>query len=290
MIGWILFSATLAILSFCETPPGTHPQHAESPRQLVPAVQINVDGTVTIKANGLSLQTLLDALSPVCPIDLRIDGALRTRPIIVETINSTPTRAVAEILKASGLDHVMGECGTGSRAMRIAAGESGKGPVTNTAAAPDPDDPIAKDVLLPPLPAGPPPEPEEREDPSSPSTVTIPTARVGNPSLAPGEITGAQLVERLAPLPSPDTTIIEVPFTDASGQPYVQVRPPKQAPVTLPFPDADGQTVEVPASTAPRAVKADFPVVKPGAPATPAPTRSNNPADKQRPPGRDWPR
>ncbi|MEO5898082.1 MAG: hypothetical protein ABIS06_20530, partial [Vicinamibacterales bacterium] len=101
-------------------------------------------------------------------------------------------------------------------------------------------------------------------------------------SLSPGEITGAQLLGQLVPRPTPESALIDVPFTDAAGQPYVQVGAPRQAPVTLPFPGAEGQIVEVPASTAPRAAKADFPVVKPGAPAPAAKTRSDNPADKPR--------
>ncbi|MEO5897311.1 MAG: hypothetical protein ABIS06_16600, partial [Vicinamibacterales bacterium] len=103
MSGWILFSATIAVLSSWQTPAFIQLQPAGPPRQPAAAVQIHGDGTVTIRASGVPLQTLLDALSPVCHTELRIDAALRTRSIMVETIRSTPTGAVLEILKASGL-------------------------------------------------------------------------------------------------------------------------------------------------------------------------------------------
>ena len=75
------------------------------------------------------------------------------------------------------------------------------------------------------------------------------------------------MVERLAMQPGAEGAVIELPFTDQNGRPYLQVRPANsRTEATLPFPDANGNLVVVPIPPGPRSQTADFPVVRPDAP------------------------
>jgi hypothetical protein len=236
----------------------------------VPAVRINANGTVSIKADAVAVHALLEALQPVCAMDVRLDPKVAARAVSIEVADLAPGAAVGEVLKASGLDFAMHtRCGTTAQPTLVVVRESGGGPPDIRAAEVDPDDPRVKAVQLPPLPAGPPPEPEKREDPNTPTPVTVLGIQDERRELAPGEITGAQLVERLAPRPKSNSPVIELPFTDENGQPYLQLRPPKSTTMILPFPDANGNLVEVPIPTGPRSQTADFPVVNPRPPAAP---------------------
>jgi hypothetical protein len=289
---------TAVLMSVCICQVGAQAPQAD--RAAAPsAVRINADGTVSVKADGMTVQALLEALEPACPIQVRLDAKAAARAVSIEVSDVAPAAAVGEVLKASGLDFAMHtRCGTLAQPALVVVRVAGDGPMVSLAPHGDPDDPSVKRALmeLSPLPAGPPPEPEKRDDPDKPGAATI----VGLPDerrqLAPGEVTGAQMVELLAVRPAQKAAaaaapVIELPFTDENGQPYLQLRPPKAGTMILPFPDANGNVVEVPIPTGPRSKRADFPVVNPPAPdasggqgtgSTPAAT---NPAGARRPGG-----
>ena len=129
---------------------------------------------------------------------------------------------------------------------------------------------MAEESLL--LPAGPPPEPAKRDDdPDNRPPGALVAVSNEKHEAAPGEVIGARMVEMLAVRPGQKaaaaaSAVIELPFTQENGQPYLQLRPPKSGTVILPFPDANGNLVEVPIPTGPRSQTADFPVVNPRAP------------------------
>ena len=147
---------------------------------------------------------------------------------------------------------------------------------------------------MPAAPAGPPPEPEKRDDPGTNSAITVTGTQNAERVLAPGEVTAAQMVELLArrpPAASSNSAVIELPFTNENGQPYLQLRPPKSGTVLLPFPDANGNPIEVPIPAGPRKPRIDFPVYSPdptdasGGKTTGSAPASKNPGDTRRPGG-----
>ena len=282
-------TGALVVVLTCAVPSGAaaqaSPAGAVAP---IGVVRVNADGTVSINAAGLSVQAVLEQLRPVCAMELRFDEKTAARPVTLEIANLPPAAAVREVLKASGLDFAMNlACGTPEKPMRVVAREAGSGPLAWSAPPPDPDDPQTKAVQDPPLPAGPPPEPEKRdEDPAPPTPGGIVPVKAPERELAPGELTGSQIAERLAPQPRSTAPVIELPFTDANGRPYLQVRPPDAGKVGyLPFPDANGNLVVIPIPDGPRPQKADFPVVRPDAPAAPVNDGPKNPGDARRPGG-----
>jgi hypothetical protein len=204
------------------------------------------------------------------------------------------------VLKSSGLDFAMHtRCGTLTQPALVVVRLAGDGPIVSLAPRVDSDDPRVKQAIADELPVpvpGPPPEPEKREDPDTPAGGTVLAGPDDRRELAPGEVTGTQMVELLAVRPgqraaAAASPVIELPFTDANGQPVLQIRPPKSPTVILPFPDANGNLVEVPIPTGPRPQRVDFPVYQPDAagkssvkPAVP-PAGSANPADARRPGG-----
>ena len=137
-------------------------------------MRVATDGTVSVKADGVAVRTLLDALQPACAMDLRVDAAAGARAVSIEVANVTPVAAIGEIVKASGLDFAMqARCGTAERPTLVVLRESGGGPVASRPSAQDPDDWRVKAEVLPPLPAGPPPEPEHRDELDGTSPVGV---------------------------------------------------------------------------------------------------------------------
>jgi hypothetical protein len=278
--------------------PGICAQAPHTERAAAAAVRVSPGGTVSVRADGVPVQSLLEALQPVCPMDVRLDPKVAARSVSIDVEDLSPAAAVGAVLKASGLDFAMHtRCGTLEKPALVVVREGGNGPIPQPAPRVDPDDPRVKRVAVdeePPLPSeGPPPEPEKRDDPAAPPPITIIGGASEQRELAAGEVTGKQMLEQLAPQPRSNSAVIELPFTDQNGQPYLQIRPPKSSTVVLPFPDANGNLVEVPmpAQTGPRPQRADFPVYQPppagaagsktGSP-SPGPV---NPADGKRPGG-----
>lgn len=277
---------------------------AQAPQTAMPAgstaVRVNTDGTVSVKADGVAVQALLEALEPVCPIQVRLDAKAAVSAVSLDVSDLDPADAVGAVLRSSGLDFAMHtRCGTPTQPALVVVRLAGDGPIVSLAPRVDSDDPRVKQAIADALPLpvpGPPPEPEKREDPGTPGGGTVLAEPDDRRELAPGEVTGTQLVELLAVRPGQKAAaaaspVIELPFTDANGQPVLQVRPPKSPTVILPFPDANGNLVEVPIPAGPRRQKADFPVYQPDAagksgaqPAAP-PAGSANPADARRPGG-----
>jgi hypothetical protein len=269
-----------ALMSVCVCQVGAQTMQTER-AAVTPAVRIHANGTVSIKADGSTVQALLEALEAACPIQLRLDVKAAKRPVSIDVSDLAPAAAVGAVLQASELDFAMHtRCGTLERPALVVVRLAGDGPTVSLAPRADPDDPGGKRALLeelPALPAGPPPEPEKRDDPDQPGggmVIGVPDERR---ELAPGEVTGAQMVELLAVRPGQKAAaaaspVIELPFTDANGQPYLQIRPPKSNTMILPFPDANGNLVEVPIPTGPRSRTADFPVANPPAPGAPGGT------------------
>ncbi len=263
-------------------------------RTAVPAaspVRVNPDGTVSIAAAGVAVAILLERLQPVCAMVVRLDGAAGARPVSIEVSGLEPIAAVGAVLKASGLDFAMrARCGTLAQPSLVVVRESGGAPIDLRPREASPDDPAVKAQELPPLASASSPE-EEREDRDTPGPITIGGGSATR-ELAPGELTGPQLLERLAPQPPSNATVIELPFTDQNGHPYLQVRPPgPRTTATLPFPDANGNPIEVVIPPGPRPQTIDFPVANPAGPGVPAgkptdgSTRPVNPADTRRPRG-----
>jgi hypothetical protein len=261
----------------------------QSDRQVPPTpVRVNANGTVSIKADGVAVQVLLEALEAACPIQLRLDAKAAARPVSIDVSDLPPADAVGAVLKVSELDFAMHtRCGTIAQPALVIVRLAGDGPIVSVAPRVDPDDPRVKRALaedVPPMPAGPPPEPEKRDDPEkSGGAGTL----IGMPSekreLAPGEVTGARMVELLSVTPAQkaaasSSPVVELPFTNDNGQPYQQIRPPKSNTVILPFPDANGNLVEIPVPTGPRPTTAGFPVVNPpGANSAPGKPPENAP-------------
>jgi hypothetical protein len=251
-------------------------------------VRVNANGTVSIKADGVAVQVLLEALEAACPIQLRLDAKAAARLVSIDVPDLAPAEAVGAVLKASELDFAMHtRCGTIAQPALVIVRLAGDGPIVSVAPRVDPDDPRVKRAVaedVPPLPAGPPPEPEKRDDvEKSGAAGTL----IGMPGEqrepAPGEVTGAQMAELLSVTPAQKAAastspVIELPFTDENGQPVQQIRPPKSNTVILPFPDANGNLVEIPLPTGPRPKTAGFPVVNPpGANSAPGQPPENGP-------------
>jgi hypothetical protein len=256
-------------------------------------VRINPNGTVSVKADDVAVQVLLEALEPACPIQLRLDAKAAARPVSIDVPELAPADAVGAVLKASGLDFAMHtRCGTIAQPALVVVRLAGDGPIVSVSPRVVADDPRLRQVPaeLPATVPEPSPDPEKRDEAEKAPAITVIGAPSEQRELAPGEVTGAQLLERLAPQPPSNSPVIELPFTDPNGQPYLQIRPPKANTVMLPFPDANGNPVEVPVPTGPRPLKADFPVYQPDSsgtgkqPATP-PAGPANPADARRPGG-----
>jgi hypothetical protein len=262
------------------------------------AVQVNPDGTVSVKSDGVPIGSLLEALRAVCPMEVRLEPKASARPVTIDISNLPPAAAVGVVLKASGLDFAMHtRCGTASRPALVVVREAGDTPIPAHSRELDSDNRQLNesriDVALP-LPVEPPPEREERDDPATRGGTTMTASQKTERVLAPGEVTAEQMVELLARRPavaSSNSAVIELPFTDDNGQPYLQVRPPKSGTVMLPFPDAHGNPIEVPVPAGPRKPRIDFPVYVPdpagasdgqgtGSAAVP-----KNPADARRPGG-----
>ena len=229
-------------------------------------VSVHPNGTVSVKAADVAVQTLLEALEPVCPIQLRLSAGAAGRAVSIDVQDLPPAAAVGAVLKASDLDFAMHTtCGTADKPALVIVREAGTGRMVEVRPAIDPDDPRVKRARLegPPLPPAPTQEPEAKED----GDKAVAGGVVGSETrdLAPGEVTGAQMIELLAvrPAAGSKSPVIELPFTDANGQPVLQIRPPKSPTMILPFPDANGNLVEVPVPTGPRAKSANFPVINP---------------------------
>jgi hypothetical protein len=261
----------------------------QSDRQVLPTpVRVNANGTVSIKADGVAVQVLLEALEAACPIQLRLDAKAAARPVSIDVSDLPPADAVGAVLKVSELDFAMHtRCGTTAQPALVIVRLAGDGPIVSVAPRVDPDDPRVKRALaedVPPMPAGPPPEPEKRDDPEeSGGAGTLIGMPSENRELAPGEVTGARMVELLSVTPAQkaaasSSPVVELPFTDDNGQPYQQIRPPKSNTVILPFPDANGNLVEIPVPAGPRPTTAGFPVVNPpGANSAPGKPPENAP-------------
>jgi len=251
-------------------------------------VRVNANGTVSIKADGVAVQVLLEALEAACPIQVRLDAKAAARPVSIEVSELAPADAVGAVLKVSELDFAMHtRCGTIAQPALVIVRLAGDGPIVSVGPRVDPDDPSVKRAVaedVPPLPAAPPPEPEKRDDVEKPGAAGT---LIGMPSEqrepAPGEVTGAQMVELLSVTPAQKAAastspVIELPFTDENGQAIQQIRPPKSNTVILPFPDANGNLVEIPVPTGPRPKTASFPVVNPpGANSAPGQPPENGP-------------
>ena len=264
-------------------------------------MRVNANGTVSIKADGVAVQVLLEALEAACPIQVRLDAKAAARPVSIDVSDLAPADAVGAVLKVSELDFAMHtRCGTIAQPALVIVRLAGDGPIVSVGPRVDPDDPRVKRAVaedVPPLPAAPPPEPEKRDDvEKSGAAGTL----IGMPSeqreLAPGEVTGAQMVELLSVTPAQKAAastspVIELPFTDENGQAVQQIRPPKSNTVILPFPDANGNLVEIPVPAGPRPKTAGFPVVNPpGANSAPGKPPENapgatNPQNPRRPGG-----
>ena len=278
--------------------PGAAAQALDPDRALASAVTISAEGTVSIKSDGVPVRSLLEALRSVCPMEVRLDPKVAARPVTIEVSDLPPAVAVGQVLKASGLDFAMHtRCGTELQPALVVVREAGDTPIPSRSRELDSDrrqveQPTAEEV--PAAPVGPPPEPEKRDDPGTNSVITLTGTQNAERVLAPGEVTAAQMVELLArrpPASSANSAVIELPFTNENGQPYLQLRPPKSGTVLLPFPDANGNPIEVPIPAGPRKPRIDFPVYSPdptgasGGKTTGSAPASKNPADTRRPGG-----
>jgi hypothetical protein len=260
---------------------------APEPRTAAPGpVRVNTDGTVSVKAQGVPLEGVLAAMNPVCALDVRLEPAIAAHPVTIDTEPLPPALAVAEILKASGLNFAMHtRCGTPARPMMVVALDEHGVPIVPRLNKENADDPSLKAAVLPPLPPGPTPEPEKHDDQTSPAGGTLGRAAAPSQELAPGQLTDAQLLEALTPPSGAKPAVVELPFADETGQPLVVIRPSTPSSVvTLPFPDANGRPIEVAVPPGPRAPAVNFPVVNPDAkaasdPATKPTPGPVNPAD-----------
>jgi hypothetical protein len=291
--------AAAVLMSTCA--PGVGALVTQSDGQAASApVRVNADGTVSIKADGVAVQVLLEALEAACPIQLRLDAKAAARRVSIDVSGLPPADAVGAVLKVSELDFAMHtRCGTIAQPALVIVRLAGDGPIVSVGPRVDPDDPRVKRAVaedVPPLPAGPPPEPEKRDDvDKSGAAGTLSGMPSEKRELAPGEVTGAQMVELLSVTPAQKAAastspVIELPFTDGNGQPYLQIRPPKSKTMILPFPDANGNLVEIPVPTGPRPTTAGFPVANPpganSAPGTPPENApAANPQNPRRPGG-----
>ena len=169
------------------------------------AVRVNPDGTVSVKADGVAVQALLEALESVCPIQVRLDAKAAARAVSLDVSDLAPADAVGAVLKSSGLDFAMHtRCGTLTQPALVVVRLAGDGPIVSLAPRVDSDDPRVKQAIADALPLpvpGPPPEPEKREDPDTPAGGTVLAGPDDRRELAPGEVTGTQLVELLAVRP-----------------------------------------------------------------------------------------
>jgi hypothetical protein len=250
-------------------------------------VRVNPDGTVSIAAEGIAVGLLLERLQSMCAMDVRLDAAAGARPVSIEVSGLEPIAAVGAVLKASGLDFAMRvRCGTVEHPTLILVRESGGGPPDTTSLALHADDAPPHSGELPSLEPG--PAPEDESDPRDKPATTILGGSEPTRELAPGELTSTQLVELLTPPPGPRPAVIELPFTDENGHPYLQASPsgPRRT-ITLPFPDANGDPIEVAVPPGPRVPNVAFPVVRPDGSGKPtgAPPAPVNPADARRPRG-----
>ena len=249
-------------------------------------VRVNPDGTVSITAEQVALATLLDELQPVCAMAVRLDGTAGARSVSIDVADLDPIAAVGAVLKASGLDFAMRvRCGTAAHPTLILVRESRGGPPDSTPLALTPDGPRVTAEELPRLEARPAPD-VERDSSDTPARAIVVGGTEGTRELAPGEVTGKQLVELLTRPPGPRPAVIELPFTDENGHPYLQVRPPGPGTtVTLPFPDANGNPIEVVVPPGPRVPNVAFPVVRPDAPGKPGAVGPASPSATRRPAG-----
>ena len=253
-------------------------------------VRVNPDGTVSITAERVPLGIVLEQLRPVCAMAIRLDGTTGARPVSIGVADLAPIAAVGAVLKASGLDFAMrARCGTVEHPTLILVRESGGGPPGTTPLALHVDDSRPHAQELPPLEPGPVPEDEPEPDHrDKPAAGTVLGGSEPTRELAPGELTSSQLVELLTPPPGPKPAVIELPFTDENGNPYLQAPASGTGrTVTLPFPDANGNPIEVIVPPGPRVPNVAFPVVRPDPPgkAAGAPAGPVKPTDPRRPAG-----
>ena len=292
--------AAAALMSICVLPVGAFVTESDPQAGSTP-VHVNANGTISIKADGVAVQVLLEALEAACPIQLRLDAKAAARPVSIDVSDLAPADAVGAVLKVSELDFAMHtRCGTFAQPALVIVRLAGDGPIVSVGPRVDPADPRVKQAVaedVPPLPAAPPPEPEKRDDVEKPGAAgTLLGMASEQRELAPGEVTGAQMVELLSVTPAQkaaasSSPVIELPFPDDNGQPYQQIRPPKSNTVILPFPDANGNLVQIPVPAGPRPTTAGFPVINPpGANSAPVKPPENAPGatnsqDPRRPGG-----
>src|SRR4051794_17631152 len=118
------------------------------------AVRVNTDGTVSLKSDGVAVQALLEALEPVCPIQVRLDAKAASRPVSLDVLDLAPADAVGAVLKASGLDFAMHtRCGTVAQPALVVVRLAGDGPIVSVAPRVDSDDPRVKQAIADELPS-----------------------------------------------------------------------------------------------------------------------------------------
>ena len=291
--------AAAVMVSMCTPRVGAFVTQSDRQAASTP-VHVNANGTVSIKAVGVAVQVLPEALEAACPIQVRLDAKAAARPVSIDVSDLAPADAVGAVLKVSELDFAMHtRCGTIAQPALVIVRLAGDGPIVSVGPRVDPDDPRVKQAVaedVPPLPAAPPPEPESHDVEKPGAAGTLSGMPIEQREPAPGEVTGAQMVELLSVTPAQkaaasSSPVIELPFADDNGQPYQQIRPPKSNTVILPFPDANGNLVQIPVPAGPRPKTAGFPVINPpGANSAPGQPPENAPGatnsqDPRRPGG-----
>src|SRR4249919_696696 len=119
---------------------------AQAPQTARPAastaVRVNPDGSVSVKADGVPVQALLEALEPVCPIQVRLDAKAAVGTVSLDVSDLAPADAVGAVLKSSGLDFAMHtRCGTLTQPALVVVRLAGDGPILSLAPRVDSDDP-----------------------------------------------------------------------------------------------------------------------------------------------------
>src|SRR6476659_8998810 len=168
-------------------------------------VLVNADGTVSVKAAGVPLQVLLEALQRVCALDVRLEPAVAAHPISGELDNHPPAPAVGEVLQAAGLNFAMHtRCGPAAHPMMVVALDAHGVPIVprGTPATTEERRPVAA-VESPPPATELVREPEKRDDPNTIAGGTIGGATPAPRELAPGQLTDEQLLQALTPPAGP---------------------------------------------------------------------------------------
>lgn len=225
------------------------------------------DGTVSVTAQGTTVQDVLSAFSRLVPMWIRLDPAVAGQPVTAEVRAASAADALSLVLKASGVDFALARGRAGDR-LRVVVGDSNAPAWTppgssdaagNPGAAADASTPAASaaDALA-------------SETAREAAVAAEAAAQTGAPPEGVGDASDASqntparlsqlLVSQPRRAPQPFEAV-PVPFPSADGQPYTaQAVPSTPGTVRVPFPSADGSPLEVPVTAPPPGwVRVPFP-------------------------------